>query len=556
MAQKVYIETVGCQMNVLDSELVVGSLRRQGYELTSVPTEADVILFNTCSVRAHAEEKIYSALGRIAAHKRENPEKVIGVLGCMAQKDQELVRKRAPYVDLVVGTGQLSQVPKLIDVVRETRVPQYALSLGRKDGDRAEVEASFESYDPARDPSMRPTPFQAYVRIQIGCDKFCTYCIVPSTRGPEQSRHPDAIVREVQQLAAEGCKEVTLLGQTVNSYRYRHGDGRTTRLSDLLLSMHDTTGIERIKFVTNFPRDMGDDLLDAVRDLPKVSKYLHVPVQSGCNEMLKRMKRTYTVEQYWEMLHRSRERIPGVAISSDFIVGFCGETEESFQKTCDLVREAKFKNSFIFKYSTRPGTKADELYADDISEEVKRRRNQELLAIQNVNCLADHRSRIGAIETVLVEGPSKAAQRQRPEHAHAPEGGEHAPNPGHDHRHSHDSDGEPMSVVHGAATGPIQLTGRTNTDHIVVFQGNPRLIGRMVQIAVHEASPFTLYGTILTGEQIGVSELAIVESSDSTASTDCGDDCGHSHTGDHTGDHAGAHSESGENGSRIGLPII
>src|SRR5438128_1267837 len=234
MAAKLYIETVGCQMNVLDSELVVGSLRRQGYELTHELDNADVIFFNTCSVRQHAEDKIYSALGRLRSHKRRHPGTIIGVLGCMAQKDQELVRRRAPHVDIVCGTGQLARLPELIAEVERTGKPQLALSLDRNEASRPEVERSFESYDPLRDPSMRPSPFQAYVRIMIGCDKFCTYCIVPSVRGPEQSRHPDHIAAEVRLLAGEGCKEVTLLGQTVNSYRYHHRDGRQESLAGLL----------------------------------------------------------------------------------------------------------------------------------------------------------------------------------------------------------------------------------------------------------------------------------------------------------------------------------
>src|SRR5262249_51059858 len=299
-----------------------------------------------------------------------------------------------------------------------------------------------------RDPSMRPSRFQAYVRIMIGCDKFCTYCIVPSVRGPEQSRHPEQIAAEVRQLAVEGCKEITLLGQTVNSYQYATGDGRRGGLADLLARIHDTAGVERIKFMTNVPRDMSDDLLDAVRSLPKVCPYLHVPAQSGCNDVLKRMKRLYTVEYYRDMLARCRERVPGVAISSDFIVGFCGETEASFQRTCDLVRDAGFKNSFIFKYSTRPGTKGHELYTDDVPEEVKKRRNNDLLAIQNAVSLQDHRRRVGQTIEVLVEGPSKTA------------------------------------LKHEAATGPVQLTGRTMTDHIVVFEGNERLIGQTVSVAV------------------------------------------------------------------------
>ncbi len=506
MSKKLYIETVGCQMNVLDSELVVGSLRRQGYELTHELADADVILFNTCSVRQHAEDKIYSALGRLRPHKNRYPEKVVGVLGCMAQKDQELIRRRAPYVDIVCGTGQLARLPELIEEVQRTGQPQTALSLARNESSRHEVEYSFESYDPIRDPSMRPSPFQAYVRIMIGCDKFCTYCIVPSVRGPEQSRHPEHIAAEVRQLAAEGCKEVTLLGQTVNSYKYRVGGGvvdfrqgdketrrqgagvclpvslspclpvslsHNLRLSDLLARIHDTAGIERIKFVTNFPRDMSDDLLDAVRELPKVCPYLHVPAQSGCNEVLKRMKRLYTVEYYRDMLARCRERVPGVAISSDFIVGFCGETEESFARTCDLVREAGFKNSFIFKYSPRPGTKGHELYADDVPEEVKKRRNNDLLAIQNEVSLADHLSKIGETVEVLVEGPSKTALKR--------EHGER-----------------------GGVSPLIQLTGRTRTDHIVVFEGNERLAGRTVAVRVEEATSFTLFGTVVTGEQVGV----------------------------------------------------
>jgi tRNA-2-methylthio-N6-dimethylallyladenosine synthase len=479
--KKLYIETVGCQMNVLDSELVVGSLRRQGYELTHEATDADVILFNTCSVRQHAEDKIYSALGRLRGHLVRHPEKVLGVLGCMAQKDQELILRRAPHVDVICGTGQLARLPELIAEVQRTGRRQLALSLDRKEGSRHEVEASFESYDPLRDPSMRPSPFQAYVRIMIGCDKFCTYCIVPSVRGPEQSRPPEHVAAEVRRLAAEGCKEVTLLGQTVNSYQYANGDGRCERLSDLLARVHDTPGIERIKFITNFPRDMTDDLLDAVRELPKVCPYLHVPAQSGCDSVLKRMKRLYTVGFYKEMLARCREKVPGVAISSDFIVGFCGETEESFQRTCDLVREGGFKNSFIFKYSARPGTKADELFADDVPEEVKKRRNNDLLAIQNQVSLADHQGRVGQTVEVLVEGPSKTALKAS--------GGREPP-------------------VHG----PVQLTGRTTTDHIVVFEGNERLVGQTVAVRIEEATAFTLFGTVVTAEQVGVTCAAREES--------------------------------------------
>ncbi len=274
---KLYIETVGCQMNMLDSELVVASLRKDGYELTASPADADTILFNTCSVRQHAEDKIYSALGRLKNAKREHPNKVIGVLGCMAQKDQGLIFKRAPYVDLVVGPGQLHQVPALVREARAERRQRMEVSLGRTDGSRDEIERSHESFDPLRDPAMRPTPYQAFVRIMIGCDKFCTYCIVPSVRGPEQSRPPAAILAEARQLAGEGCLEITLLGQTVNSYKYRAGD-RTWRLSDLIEALHEIDGLERIKFVTNYPKDMTDDLLGRG---PRPAEVQQVPARAG-----------------------------------------------------------------------------------------------------------------------------------------------------------------------------------------------------------------------------------------------------------------------------------
>jgi tRNA-2-methylthio-N6-dimethylallyladenosine synthase len=480
MPKKLYIETVGCQMNVLDSELVVGGLRRVGYELTPTPADADLILFNTCSVRQHAEDKIYSALGRLRSLKARHPERIVGVLGCMAQKDQELVRKRAPFVDIVCGPGQLGQLPQLIDEVARNGKPVMAVSLGRADDSRPMVTSSFESYDPLREPSMRPTAFQAFVRTQFGCDKFCTYCIVPSVRGPEQGRPPEHIAAEVRQLADQGCKEITLVGQTVNSYRYRNG--RTHTLADLLNLIHDTAGIERIKFVTNFPKDMDDELLDAVRDLPKAMKYLHVPAQSGCDDVLKRMKRLYTADYYRDMLQRCRERVPGVSISSDFIVGFCGESEESFQKSCDLVAEGGFKNSFIFKYSARPGTKADDLYPDDIPEEVKKRRNNDLLAIQGSVSLADHRRQIGRTVEVLVEGRSKKAL----------------------------DFGEPGASAIGVFP---QLTGRSMSDHIVVFDGPDRLTGQAVQVHIDDASSFTLFGTVDSEAACGLAAGNMAETS-------------------------------------------
>ena len=462
---KLYIETVGCQMNVLDSELVVAALRKHGYELSHDVREADTVLLNTCSVREHAEHKIYSQLGRLKHSKRHRPQCVIGVIGCMAQKDQKLIFERAPHVDIVVGTGQLAEIPHLIDEARTDRKQAIAVSLSRRESTRNKVANSFESYDPLRDPDMRPTPFQAFVRIMIGCDKFCTYCVVPTTRGPEQSRRASDIHAEIRVLADQGVKEVTLLGQTVNSYKYSE-DGKLFRLSDLLELVHDTAGIERIKFVTNFPRDVSDDLLQAIRDLQKVCRYLHVPAQSGCDTVLTRMKRGYTVQQYREMMHRIREGVPDCAVSSDFIIGFCGETDESFRKSMDLIRECRFKNSFIFKYSPRPGTKAYDLHEDDVPEIVKRHRNNKMLNLQNEISNEDNAAFIGTQVEVLVEGLSKAAVRSQT-----------------------DVNDQPLKT---------QLVGRTDCDRIVVFDGNLRLVGTLTNIDIRDCTHTTLIGSIVT----------------------------------------------------------
>lgn len=458
MPKHVFIETLGCQMNVLDSELVAASLVRAGYELVDSPRKADTILFNTCSVRQHAEDKVYSALGRLKHVKEQNPHKVIGVLGCMAQKDRELVFQRAPHVDLVVGPGQLAQLPKLLEQIAAGEGPKLEISLDRKGASRPLVEQSFAHFDPARDVRPRAARHQAMVRIMFGCDKFCAYCIVPSVRGPEQNRPAAEIEAEVRRLADDGCVEVTLLGQTVNSYQST-AQGRTLRLADLLERLSAIEGIRRLRFVTNYPRHMTDDLLQAVRDLPKVCPYLHVPAQSGSNSILQRMKRGYTVEAYRDMLGRVREMVPAATVTSDFIVGFCGETEEDFQQTVELVREGRFKNSFIFKYSPRPGTYSAERYADDVPEDVKRRRNNELLAIQNAISEEENRPLLGRTVEVLVEGPSKTSRKQ-------------------------------------AASGQAkQLTGRTVCDRIVVFEGREESIGQIVPVLIEQTSAFTLFGT-------------------------------------------------------------
>jgi len=408
-----------------------------------------------------------------------------------------------------VGPGQLHQIPRLLNEIAADGKQRLEVSLGRRDGPRDEIERSFESYDPARDPEMRPSPYQAFVRIQIGCDKFCTYCIVPSVRGPEQGRDPRHIVAESRKLAAEGCREITLLGQTVNSYKFPHGDGRVTRLSDLLAELHEIDGLERLKFVTNYPKDMTDDLLHAVRDLPKCSPYLHVPAQSGSDAVLKRMKRGYTVGEYREMMARIRATIPGSAVTSDFIVGFSGETEDDFAQTVQLVRDCRFKNSFIFKYSERPGTKGAELLPDDIPDDVKRRRNSELLAIQNEVCEEENERFLGNTVKILVEGPSKVALRQAeqsPSHQTGSSPLEESATAEpqllqlaadkHPHDHPHDPG---LHHVHRELDRHVlQLVGRTKCDRIVVFDGNPRLTGQTVEVAIYDSNAHTLFGAVVT----------------------------------------------------------
>jgi len=382
-----YIETVGCQMNVLDSELAGSALLRAGMQQAKSLLDADVILYNTCSIRQHAEDKIYSALGRLKNWKAEKPYGILGVIGCMAQKDQKLVFRRAPHVDFVLGPGRLENLADTIDrLFHEKPRPTKTIcvSLQRATNRHADVLESFQQYNPVRRIQDDASP--SLVRIMFGCDQFCTYCVVPFVRGPEQSRPPQEIVDEVQHLANQGVTQITLIGQTVNSYRHQEsaasGQGKQTRLADLLYRLSDISGIEHIDFVTNYPQGIDDDLLQAVRDLPNVSKHLHIPMQSGSDAVLKRMNRHYTAAQCREMTDRIYGTIPGATMTSDFIVGFCGETDEEFEQTVDLVKYCQFRNSFIFKYSTRPGTKAAELYADDVPEEVKKYRNNSLLEIQ------------------------------------------------------------------------------------------------------------------------------------------------------------------------------
>jgi tRNA-2-methylthio-N6-dimethylallyladenosine synthase len=446
---KVCLETMGCQMNALDSELVGSLLRLSGMELTDDARSADVLLYNTCSVRDHAEAKAHSHVGQACQRKRAGRPLVVGVLGCMAQRLGTGLLRQHPGLDIVCGPGQLHRLAEMILAARQGR--QVALDEDR----RHCQDPAAERLDLGRDPARTHLPGQAYVRIMRGCDKFCAYCVVPLVRGPERSRSPSAVEQEVRRLVDAGVTAVTLLGQTVNSYRHVE-NGRTVGLADLLVRLDAVAGLRRLRFLTNYPADFDPGILQAMRDLPSVCPYLHLPAQSGSDRILQAMNRRYSRAQYDELMDRARQEVPGVALAGDFIVGFPGEGEEDFAASEDLVRRSRYKNSYVFKYSPRPQTAAQRL-GDDVPEQVKRRRNRRLLAVQEEVSLVENRAWIGQTVEVLVEGPSPRAARS----------GQSPPGQG-------------------------QLTGRTRTDHIVVFDGPGDLAGRYVSVRILGATALAL----------------------------------------------------------------
>jgi len=435
---KVFIETYGCQMNALDSDLILSRMQAGGYSPTDVREEADVILFNTCSVREHAEERALSNAGMVRKLKQLRPELVVGLVGCMAQNRQDRLFRQLPHVQLIVGPRHMGAIPRLVEEIRAS-------------GQRRIAVADFddEFIDGADAVQSRASRAQAYVKAMEGCDLSCTFCIVPTTRGTETSRPPERIVEEVRRLAAEGTVEITLLGQTVNSY----GKGLKPYcdLGGLLRKVSDVDGIRRIRFITSHPSFVRPSLIEAMRDLPKVCKYLHFPVQSGSNRILKAMRRGYTVERYLEIVETLRAEVPGIELASDFIVGFPGETAEDFDATAALMERIRFQNSFVFKYSPRPGTDAAAL-TDDVPEEEKRRRNEALLALQERQSQEHNRTLVGRKVEVLGEGPSKrVATRQ---------------------------------------------TGRTDTNQIVNFDAGRDLTGQFATVEITAAAPTALSGAL------------------------------------------------------------
>ena len=542
----VYLETFGCQMNALDSELVVGQLAALGYRFTDAPEDAGVILYNTCSVRDRAEQKVRSRLGELAARKRRDASLVVGVLGCMAERDGTDLIRRMPVVDILCGPAELDRLPALLDNAVRTRASltgadgsdrsarQVALQGGasRRTATLAAAEDRLELLDLARTISPTDHAGSAYVRITRGCNKFCTYCVVPYTRGAEVHRPPDHIVDECKRLADAGVIEVTLLGQTVNHYRFEHGaavtisgvtqpqkgrshkgghrrdpftGARVTTFADLLKRIHDEVpAIRRLRFVTSYPRDFGDDALEVIRDSPRICRYLHVPAQSGSDRVLARMNRGYTVGEYLDFLDRAREILdqPDIGrplmIAGDMIVGFPGESDEDFAASVRLLDRARYKNCFIFKYSPRPGTTAFDRIPDDVPDEVKRRRNNELLAVQHGISDEIAQAQVGATLEVFVEGLSARERRHR---APRTAGSVALTVAGRSMGFAGADQAEHAAHADDGANA-AQLTGRTDGDLIVLFDAPAGvapddLIGRIAPVRIERANTLTLFGSLV-----------------------------------------------------------
>ena len=451
MTQKLHIKTWGCQMNEYDSSKMADLLHStHGLELTEVPEEADVLLLNTCSIREKAQEKVFHQLGRWKELKKNNPNLLIGVGGCVASQEGEHIRIRAPYVDIVFGPQTLHRLPEMINQIRG--------------GKSSVVDISFpeiEKFDCLPEPRAEgPT---AFVSIMEGCNKYCTYCVVPYTRGEEVSRPVDDILFEIAQLAAQGVREVNLLGQNVNAYRGPTYDGEICTFAELLRLVAAIDGIDRLRFTTSHPIEFTDDIIEVYRDTPELVSFLHLPVQSGSDRVLTMMKRGHTALEYKSIIRKLKAVRPNIQISSDFIVGFPGETNEDFEQTMNLIAQVNFDMSFSFIYSARPGTPAAD-YPDDVTEDEKKQRLYLLQQRINNQAAQFSRAMLGTEQRVLVEGPSKK--------------------------------------------DIMELTGRTETNRIVNFQGSPEMIGKFVDIKITDVFTNSLRGEVVrTEDQMGLRVL-------------------------------------------------
>lgn len=442
--RRVHLVTYGCQMNELDAELVLGDLLRRGYRRAAGLEDADVLLVQTCSVREHAEAKVWSLLGRARQMKRERPDLKIGVLGCMAQRAKDEIVRRAPHVDLVLGTATFRAAVEDLETVTEaggriTRVGRGAAVDVLPDADR--------------NVQSRPDPFRAHVTVMRGCDHHCTYCIVPATRGKEVSRPLGEVLDEVRRLVADGVREVTFLGQNINTYGKDRGEGGLCALLEQACAVE---GLHRVRFLTSNPFDMTEDMMRRFGRLPKVMPWLHIPAQSGSDRVLAAMRRAYTVDGYREVVGWARQHIPGVEITSDFIVGFPGETEADFEATCRLVEEIGFLQCYVFKYSVRPRTVAARHLPDDVPEAEKQRRNVALLACQDRVAQGRNARLLGREVEILVEGPSKS--------------------------------------------DPTRVTGRDHHNRLVHCPGPSTLAGRLARAVIEEVARHSLLGRIVAHE--------------------------------------------------------
>jgi len=456
---KFFIKTYGCQMNERDAEQVAHSLMARGYERVSKESEADVVLLNTCSVRDMADQKALGKMGMLGRLAKERPHVVFGFLGCMAQARGDELLKGLSHVDLVVGTQKFHRVADYVEELvakkaARTECAFYHSSQAMDDLRFSIVDVAEErgSQSTIRDQSVTPGQATAFVSIMQGCNMHCTFCIVPQTRGMERSRSINDIVSEVRDLVSRGVKEITLLGQIVNlygSHEFPKIDNKSPFVQ-LLEAVHDVNGLERLRFTSPHPIGFRDDLIDAISRLPKLAEHVHLPLQSGSNKILKTMHRAYTAEKYLDLVRRIRRARDGIAITTDIIVGFPGETEDDYKQTRDLVDKIQFDNAFVFRYSPRRGTPAADML-DQIEERTREERNQDLLQVVNVSNRRSLERLVGQCVEVLCEGPSK--------------------------------------------TNPARLMGRTRTNKIVVFEGSDRLIGELVKVRIEQANGFSLYGT-------------------------------------------------------------
>ena len=451
MTQKLHIKTWGCQMNEYDSSKMADLLHStHGLELTEVPEEADVLLLNTCSIREKAQEKVFHQLGRWKELKKNNPNLLIGVGGCVASQEGEHIRTRAPYVDIIFGPQTLHRLPEMINQIRG--------------GKSSVVDISFpeiEKFDCLPEPRAEgPT---AFVSIMEGCNKYCTYCVVPYTRGEEVSRPVDDILFEIAQLAAQGVREVNLLGQNVNAYRGPTFDGEICTFAELLRLVAAIDGIDRLRFTTSHPIEFTDDIIDVYRDTPELVSFLHLPVQSGSDRVLTMMKRGHTAREYKSLMRKLKAVRPNLQIRADFMVGVAGDTSEDFEQTMNLIAQVNFDMSFSFIYSARPGTPAAD-YPDDVTEDEKKQRLYLLQQRINNQAAQFSRAMLGTEQRVLVEGPSKK--------------------------------------------DIMELTGRTETNRIVNFQGTPEMIGKFVDIKITDVFTNSLRGEVVrTEDQMGLRVL-------------------------------------------------